>query len=126
MNAILDMEQMGFSFSLRGDSVIYTHNGERPAPDRVRRMLGYLKRHNVEVLEFLRKREAHRVRDLAASTARAEALRRWPDDPPPSKPCRPFGTGNHRKFWRRPTGGWVCATCHPAHPDQESEQWTLK
>ena len=126
MNAIMDLEHMGFSFTLVGDAVHYAQKGERPDPERVRRTWEYLKRHRVEALIFLQKREEQRVRDLMASAAREEALRRWPQDPPPTKPCRPFGTGNHRTFWRRPGGGWVCMTCHPPHPDLEIEEWTLE
>jgi 5S rRNA maturation endonuclease (ribonuclease M5) len=58
----------------------------------------------------------------------AGALKRWPDDPPRMKVCRPFGTGEHRRFWRRPdaqAGGWVCASCHPPRPDVEVEFWTI-
>jgi hypothetical protein len=31
------------------------------------------------------------------------------DDLPPGCPMFP----KHRHFWRRPTGGWVCCSCHP-------------
>ena len=55
----------------------------------------------------------------------AEALRRWPDEPPPVMPCRPFGTGRHTRFWRHPKGGWVCSTCHPPHPNMEVETWEI-
>ena len=67
--------------------------------------------------------------DLVASschhTAALERLarERWPDDPPPVIPCG--WRGNHLAFWRRPTGGWVCAICHPLPPGLEVERWTL-
>lgn len=35
----------------------------------------------------------------------------------PTEPCRSFGMGEHRFFWKGP-GGWICAVCHPpALPD---------
>ena len=55
--------------------------------------------------------------------ARWEVLDRWPDDPPPLTPCGWFRT--HRRFWRRPEGGWVCTTCHPAPPGLQVEIWEL-
>ena len=62
------------------------------------------------------------------SRRKVEALARWPDDPPPMEPCRPFGAGEHRMLWRRPDkwgGGWVCTVCYPAHPDVEVETWEM-
>jgi hypothetical protein len=42
---------------------------------------------------------------------------RGQDDGRPTEPCRPFGMGEHRRFWEGP-GGWICAACHPPpHPD---------
>jgi hypothetical protein len=41
----------------------------------------------------------------------------------PTKPCRPFGTGEHRRFWQGP-GGWTCATCHPPS-DPDVDVWEL-
>jgi hypothetical protein len=58
----------------------------------------------------------------------AEALRRWTDIPPPMKPCRPFGTGEHRRFWRRMDewdSGWICAICYPPPPGVEVETWKI-
>ena len=62
---------------------------------------------------------------VTAATGRSQskALTRWPDDPPPVEPCGM--SERHRRFWRRPTGGWVCAVCHPAPPGLEVGTWTL-
>jgi hypothetical protein len=45
------------------------------------------------------------------------------DDDRPTEPCRPFGIGEHRRFWRAPEG-WVCATCHPP-PRPDADVWEL-
>jgi hypothetical protein len=58
----------------------------------------------------------------------AEALRRWPDNPPPMKPCRSFGSGEHRRFWRRMDewdSGWICAICYPPPSDVEVDTWEI-
>lgn len=55
--------------------------------------------------------------------ALAEAHSRWPEDPPPTEPCGWFRT--HRRFWRRPSGGWECATCYPPPPELEVEMWEI-
>lgn len=60
--------------------------------------------------------------------AHAEAMRRWPDAPPPMTPCRPFGTAEHHHFWRRLDqwdSGWICAICHPPPPDVEVATWEI-
>ena len=44
-------------------------------------------------------------------------------DPPPSRPC--WTSEKHRRFWRRPTGGWVCARCHPPPPGLQVDQWDV-
>ena len=173
MRAILDLEQVGFVFTLEGDTIRYAHNGKRPAREFVLPRLEQIQQHREEAMSFLRQRTSVSVEDRAdallarsdnspqwarewaelaeeagwpcwgmtwrewlhdvtqeVETRRAralqeEALSRWPDDPPPLAPCRPFGTGNHTRFWRRPTGGWVCERCHPPPPGVEPKTWSL-
>lgn len=173
MKALLELEQVGFVFTLEGDTMRYTHNGQRPDREYVRARLQHIQQHREDALNFLRQRTPVSIENRAdallargdstprwaqewaelaeeagwpcwgmswqewvhdvtqeAEVRRAEALReealsRWPDDPPPMAPCRPFGAGNHTTFWGRPTGGWVCATCHPPPPGIGVDEWTL-
>ena len=56
MKAVLELEQLGYTFSLDGGTVRYSHSGERPAPERVQPLLDYLRRHREEAVSFLRER----------------------------------------------------------------------
>jgi hypothetical protein len=51
----------------------------------------------------------------------------WPGDPPPREPCdvSRWSTKPHLGFWRRPTGGWVCETCHPTHLENPG-MWVVR
>ena len=65
---------------------------------------------------------AHRDELVAAVLAGAAGGER--DDPAgPGRPCAVCGSV---RYWRRPTGGWVCATCHPAPSDDLPEVVVLR
>jgi hypothetical protein len=82
-------------------------------------------RHKPEVLSLLRTGWAELIVAADPGPATRHALSRWPHDLPPLKPCKPFGTGDHTIYWRRPQGGWVCAACHPPPPGLVVDAWDL-
>lgn len=84
MRAIRELEAMGYTFATDGDQVRATHDGDLADTDKVRTLLGYVKRHKAEALVYLRKREQvearleHGLEVLEAATgcddAEAEVL----------------------------------------------------
>jgi hypothetical protein len=53
MRAITDLEAMGYTFTLNGDHITYTHEGNRPDSEIVRPLLDYLRRHRDEAIHFM-------------------------------------------------------------------------
>ena len=66
MRAITDLEELGYTFALDGENIVYTHDGDNPDPAQVRPFLEYAKRHKAEAVRFLQ--------EQATSEAKAEAL----------------------------------------------------
>ena len=56
MRAIRDLETMGYTFTLDGGAIRFTHEGERPDLARVRPLLEYIKRHKAEAMYFIGER----------------------------------------------------------------------
>ena len=57
MRAIRELEQAGYTFTVDGDQVRATHSGDIADADKLRALLGYVKRHREEALAYLRNRE---------------------------------------------------------------------
>ena len=58
MKAITDLEAMGYKFTVDGDKLRAVCDGDLADADKVRSLLGYVKRHRDEALVFLRERAA--------------------------------------------------------------------
>ena len=56
MKALLEMEEMGFKFTLKDGTIHFTHEGERTDPEKVRSHLAYLRHHRGQVVHFLQRR----------------------------------------------------------------------
>lgn len=57
MRALLELEQMGYTFTLEDGKVRYAHHGERPDREKVRPLLAYLQSHRDEAVTFLVERD---------------------------------------------------------------------
>ena len=57
MRAIRELEQMGYTFTVGSDKLRATCDGDLADADKVRSLLGYVKRHRDEALTYMRKRE---------------------------------------------------------------------
>ena len=79
MKAILELEQMGYTFALDGDAARYTHNGQRPDPERVRPLLELLRQNHKETVRFLQSRISQKAHNTADFEAEAEELRKHCD-----------------------------------------------
>lgn len=83
MKAILELQQLGYTFTLDGDSIRYRHRGQPPDPQQVRPLLEYLQRHRAEALCFLRQQPTAGPSTVAVSPrlttspACAEVDRPW-------------------------------------------------
>ena len=53
MNAILQLENLGYSFTLKGDRIRYNHNGTASDPTLVRPLLDELRQRKDEAIQFL-------------------------------------------------------------------------
>ncbi len=72
--AILELELMGFTFSLDGEKIKYSHNGAKPDPAQVYPKLGYIEANKTLALEYLRTRTepvdiTHRLFEAAGKSA---------------------------------------------------------
>lgn len=57
MKAIAELEEMGYTFKLDGETLRYSYEGEgRPDLEHARSLLEYVKRHKEEAIAFLRRR----------------------------------------------------------------------
>jgi len=74
MNAILELERLGYQFTLNGSAVYYVHKGERPEPQRVRPLLDDLRCHRAATISFLRVRASLEAHDKKLVEAEAAAL----------------------------------------------------
>ena len=54
IDAVLELETLGYRFTLNGDSIKFTHQGIRPDPAIVRPLLRTIKENRVDALEWLR------------------------------------------------------------------------
>jgi hypothetical protein len=112
VKAILELEHLGFTFTLEGESIHYTHDGHRPDPEFVRPLLDYLKRHRDEAVCFLQERKT----SAAKVTARPAVV------PEPGYPITLIwpadikGVGVMEGQWRRLATGEIKAT----YPTRES------
>lgn len=61
MNLITQLESLGYSFTLEGDKLRYTHTGQTPDPATAGPLLAELKERRLEAIRFLRCRHALRV-----------------------------------------------------------------
>ena len=61
MRAIRELEAMGYTFTVDGDKLRATCDGDLADADKARSLLGYVKRHRAEALAFLRERSAFEV-----------------------------------------------------------------
>ena len=74
MNAILELERLGYRFILNGSAVYYVHKGAKPEPQRVRPLLDDLRRHRAATLSFLQERAVREAHDKALVEAEAAEL----------------------------------------------------
>ena len=56
IDAILELELLGFVFTLDGINIQYTHQGDRPAPALVGLLLDTIKENKLEAIGYLQKR----------------------------------------------------------------------
>ncbi len=74
MEALLELERLGYQFILNGSSVYYTHKGENPEPEKVGPLLDSLRRHRMATMSFLQQRASREAHDKALIEAEASAL----------------------------------------------------
>ena len=74
MEAILALEQLGYTFTFDGTSMLYVHRGEELDPEEVQPLLEDLRRHREAAVSFLQKRASREARRAAAFEAEAAAL----------------------------------------------------
>jgi hypothetical protein len=74
MKAILELERLGYRFTLNGATLYYTQRGERSDPEAVRPLIEDLRRHREAAMSFLRERVSQEARRRAGCEARATAL----------------------------------------------------
>jgi len=77
IDAILELETLGYSFTLEGDSINFTHQGTKPGPAIVRPLLHTIKENRDDALEWLRDdAEAFRMDCHFLAAERAEVAAR--------------------------------------------------
>jgi hypothetical protein len=74
MEAISELERLGYQFILNGSAVYYVHKGDKPDPREVQPLLDSLRRHRAATVSFLRERAAREAHDRALVEAEAAAL----------------------------------------------------
>ena len=74
MEAIMELERLGYQFILNGSAVYYVHKGDKPDPQKVQPLLDNLRRHRAATVSFLRERAARQAHDKALVEAEAAAL----------------------------------------------------
>jgi hypothetical protein len=81
VNALLELERLGYRFALDGDTVRYAHAGARPDPGLASSLLADLREHRDEAVLFLRARCGAATEDTASpchSWTRVTLI--WPPD----------------------------------------------
>ena len=74
MKAILELERLGYRFTLKGSTLYYTQGGERSDSEAARPLIEDLRRHREAAMSFLRERMFQEARRRAGCEARATAL----------------------------------------------------
>jgi hypothetical protein len=77
IDAILELETLGYSFTLEAESINFTHQGTKPDPAIVRPLLHTIKENRDDALEWLRDdADAFRMDCLFNAADRAEVAAR--------------------------------------------------
>ncbi len=81
MNALLELERLGYRFTLDGDAIRYTHAGIRPDPGMAGSLMANLREHRDEAVSFLRARCGVATEDNASPhRSWAHVTFIWPSD----------------------------------------------
>ena len=95
MKAIVELEAMGYTFTVDGAKLRGACDGDLSDPDRVRALLNYVKRHRDEALRFLLEREQPATWDTVTLSL--------PGNTPLAVPADP-------ERWERDADGCIIAT----------------
>jgi len=81
VRAICDLEQWGYTFTLNGDDLCYTYDGEHPDPAQVRPLLEYVRQHRDEAVAFLLERQRPATWDAVTLSLPGDTSLAVPADP---------------------------------------------
>ena len=78
MNTITQLESLGYSFTLEGDKIRYTHTGELPDQAVARPLLAELSQRKAEAIQFLQERAPSLVKPEANGDSKSPDPPRFP------------------------------------------------